>query len=74
MTSEVEEQALTVYHFWWCKMSSRGTRYDEQFGQHLMGLFDSLKSRLPSQASEALKGANARVLADEEIVMDLKKP
>ncbi len=60
--NKIEDQALTVYHFWYCKMHH--PRYSDAFNKHLLGLFELLKEHLPEQADEALGDAVARLVRD----------
>lgn len=61
----IEDQALTVYYLWLCKMSGREGHYDEEFDRHLVGLFELLKRHLPDEASEAFEDFRVRFAADK---------
>lgn len=62
--SKIEEQALTVYHFWICR--DLNPEHEETFERHLLGLFEELKECLPSATEEALEDAMNRRSRFEE--------
>lgn len=49
--SKIEDQALTVYHFWLCR--DLNAEHEVAFDRHLLGLFEELKKYLPSAFDEA---------------------
>lgn len=62
--TDIEDQALNVYHFWFCKMATNPEKdrsLERAFERHLNGLFTVLKETLPDAAHEAIDDARKRL-------------
>lgn len=64
--TKIEDQALTVYHFWYVWTGSPRPDLRERFDGYLLGLFDLLKQELPEAAEEARQDAVDRLKRIQE--------